>query len=92
VHTLDNQIRPEDTHRGDTDTRLGSSVCGAETCEDDGAGAAHGAKEGLLKCQQIHHSNFDCIVFGLDIAIAKERRRGSDWGRLGNEDEVRRTA
>lgn len=45
--TLDNQIRTEDTHGGDTDTCLGGSVGGTETCKDDGRCAAHRTEEGL---------------------------------------------
>jgi hypothetical protein len=45
--TLDNQIRAQNTHSGNTDTCLGSSVGGTETCEDDGGRAAHRTEEGL---------------------------------------------
>jgi hypothetical protein len=45
--TLDNQVRAEDTHSADTNTGLGGAVCGTETREDDGRGAAHRAEEGL---------------------------------------------
>jgi hypothetical protein len=47
-HTLDDQIRPEDTHGADTDTGLGGTVRGTEAGEDDGCGAAHGTEEGLV--------------------------------------------
>lgn len=47
--TLDDEIRPEDTHGSDTNTGLGGSVGGAEAGEDDGCGAAHGAEEGLKR-------------------------------------------
>lgn len=47
--TLDDQIRAEDTHSGDTNTRLGGTVGGTQASEDDGTGATHGAKEGLCK-------------------------------------------
>jgi hypothetical protein len=45
--TLDNQVRAEDTHGGNTNTGLGSAVGGTETREDDGGRAAHRAEEGL---------------------------------------------
>lgn len=45
--TLDDKIGSEDTHGSDTDTRLGGTVGGTETGEDDGAGAAHSTEEGL---------------------------------------------
>ena len=45
--TLDDKIRAEDTHGGNTNTRLGSAVGGTQAGEDNGAGAAHGTKEGL---------------------------------------------
>jgi len=44
-NVLDNQVRPENTHRRDTDASLGGSVRGAEAGEDDGACAAHRAEE-----------------------------------------------
>lgn len=49
LRTLDDQVGPEDTHGGDTDTRLGRAVGGAHAGEDDGAGAAHGTEEGLIQ-------------------------------------------
>lgn len=45
--TLHDQVGPENTHGGDTDTSLCGSICGTEAGEDDGAGAAHGTEEGL---------------------------------------------
>jgi len=45
--TLDDQVRPEDTHGGDADTRLGSAIRGAEAGEDNGCCAAHRSEEGL---------------------------------------------
>lgn len=47
--TLDDEIRAEDTHGGNANTRLGSAVGGTQAGEDNGAGAAHGTKEGLSK-------------------------------------------
>ena len=47
--TLDDEIRSENTHGSNTDTRLGSSVRGAKAGEDDGCSAAHGAEEGLIR-------------------------------------------
>jgi hypothetical protein len=35
-HTLDDQVRAEDTHSTDTNTGLGSAVGGTEAGEDDG--------------------------------------------------------
>lgn len=35
--TLDQQIRPEHTHRRDTNARLGSTVTSTQTGEDDGS-------------------------------------------------------
>jgi hypothetical protein len=46
--TLDDQIRAQDSHCGDTDTCLCGSVGGAKAGEYDGGRAAHGAEEGLL--------------------------------------------
>lgn len=48
--TLDDEIRAEDTHSGDTNTRLGSTVGGAKAGEDNGASAAHDTKEWLYIC------------------------------------------
>ena len=45
--TLDDEIRPQNTHGRHTDTRLGSSIGGAEASEHDGARAAHRAEERL---------------------------------------------
>ncbi len=45
--TLDDEIRSENTHGGNTDTRLGSSVRGTKAGEDDGCSAAHGTEERL---------------------------------------------
>lgn len=47
--TLDNKIWPEHTHGRDTYTGLCGTVCSAEAGKHDGAGAAHGSKEGLFK-------------------------------------------
>lgn len=49
--TLHDEIRAKNTHGGDTNTRLGSAVGGTQAGEDDGASAAHRAKEGLFTCQ-----------------------------------------
>jgi hypothetical protein len=38
--TLHHQIRPEDRHGRDTDTRLGGTVSGSDTGEGDGGAAA----------------------------------------------------
>lgn len=47
--TLDDQVRPQNTHSGDTDTRLRRAVGSTQAGEDDGRRAAHGAKEGLSR-------------------------------------------
>ena len=46
--TLHDEIRSEDTHGSNADARLGGTVGGTETSEDDGAGAAHSTEEGLV--------------------------------------------
>ena len=48
VRTLDDEIRSQDTHGGDTDASFCGAVGGAEAGEDDGAGAAHRSEERLL--------------------------------------------
>ena len=48
VHTLDDEIRPQDTHGRDTDAGLCGAVGGAEASEDDGAGATHRSEERLF--------------------------------------------
>ena len=45
--TLDDQVRAQDTHGSDTNTRLGGTVRGTQAGEDDSGGAAHGTEEGL---------------------------------------------
>lgn len=45
--TLDDQVRPEDTHGRDTDTSLCGTVGGTEAGEDDGGRAAHRSEERL---------------------------------------------
>ena len=52
-HTLDDQVGAEDTHRANADARLGGAVRGTEAGEDDGGGAAHGAKEGLFRSRLV---------------------------------------
>jgi len=42
---LHHEIRSEDTHGRDTDARLGGTVTGTDTCEDDGRHGTHGAEE-----------------------------------------------
>jgi hypothetical protein len=53
-HTLDDEIRSENTHGTDTDAGLGCAVGGAEAGEDDGGGAAHGTEEGLRSRVSYH--------------------------------------
>lgn len=45
--TLHDQIGTENTHGGDTNTRLGGTVGGTQAGENNGAGAAHSTEEGL---------------------------------------------
>ena len=47
VHTLDDEIRSQNTHGSDTNTGLRGTVGRAQAGEDDGSRAAHGAEEGL---------------------------------------------
>jgi hypothetical protein len=47
VRTLDDEVRSEDTHSGDTNTRLGSAVRRAEAGEHNGCCATHGTEERL---------------------------------------------
>lgn len=47
LRTLDDEVRAENTHGGNTNTRLGGTVRGTQAGEDNSTGATHGAKEGL---------------------------------------------
>jgi hypothetical protein len=47
LRTLNDEIRSQDTHSGDTNTRFRRPVCGTETGEDDRRSAAHCTEEGL---------------------------------------------
>jgi hypothetical protein len=47
TRTLDNQVGPENTHGGNTNTGLRGSVCSAEACEDNGSCATHRSEERL---------------------------------------------
>ncbi len=49
LFTLDDEVRPQDSHRGNADTRFGRSVGCAEASEDDGGRTPHGAEERLGK-------------------------------------------
>ena len=53
--TLDDQVRPEDTHGGNTNTGLCGTVGGTEAGEDDGGHASHRSKERLLQSQHLFH-------------------------------------
>ena len=55
--TLDDQVRPEDTHGGNTNTGLCGTVGGTEAGEDDGGHASHRSKERLLFSQHLSHFN-----------------------------------
>jgi len=46
-HTLDDQVWTKDTHGGNTNASLSSTISSAEAGEDNGGGAAHGTEEGL---------------------------------------------
>lgn len=48
MRTLHDKVRAEDTHGGDTNTRLGGTVRSTQAGEDNGTGATHGAEKGLL--------------------------------------------
>jgi hypothetical protein len=48
--TLDNQIRPQNTHGCNTNTRLCSAIGGTEAGEDNGCRATHCSEEGLSVC------------------------------------------
>ena len=50
IRTLDDQVRSENTHGGNTDTRLGSTVGGTQAGEDDSGCATHRTEERLCKC------------------------------------------
>jgi hypothetical protein len=60
--TLDNQIRPENTHGADTDTRFCGSVSSTKACEHDGGGTAHSTKEWL------HINQYD----GFDVMLSSD--------------------
>jgi len=47
-NVLDDEVRAEDTHGGNTDTRLGGTVGSTDAGEDDSGGAAHSTKEGRV--------------------------------------------
>ena len=53
--TLDDQVRPEDTHGRDTNTSLCGTVGGTEAGEDDGGRAAHRSEERLLFNVSFHN-------------------------------------
>lgn len=52
-HTLDDEVRTQDTHGANTNTRFGSSIGSTETRENDGGGAAHRTEERLVDRQYI---------------------------------------
>jgi hypothetical protein len=69
--TLNNQVWPKNTHGGDTNTRLCSSICGTEAGEDDGGRAAHRSEEGLdeastraLRKEDCNRSRSDSKITG----------------------------
>jgi len=68
VHTLDNQIRAEDTHGRNTDTGLCGTVSSTETGEDDGGCAPHGTEEGLRsKVSRAHPKVCPCHGVALNL-------------------------
>jgi hypothetical protein len=64
--TLDDEIRSQDTHGGDTDAGFRGAVGGAEAGEDDGAGAAHRSEERLVFV--VSAVFFQCIGLSLFAA------------------------
>lgn len=58
---LHHEVRSKNCHSGDTNTRLGSTVTGTNTCEYDGTCAAHGTEKGS--------------VYGAKVGRHFERRR-----------------
>lgn len=76
IRTLDDEIRAQDTHGGDADTRLGRAVRGAEAGEDNGCCAAHGTEEGLLSCQYESEGLRACLCGSSDsIGSSREPER-----------------
>lgn len=47
VHTLYNQVRPQDSHRANANAGLSSSVCSTEASENNCDDAAHGPEKWL---------------------------------------------
>jgi hypothetical protein len=85
MRTLDDQVRAEDTHGADTNTGLGSAVCGSETREDDGRCAAHGAEERL---DNVSWGALGVeVVVGIDIGQAVATRC---WAGEGHDLRHRR--
>lgn len=74
MRTLDDEIRPQDTHGGDTHAGLCGAVCSAEAGEYDGARAAHRSEERLsspVSMRMFRHVLFAFRCFCL--ATLKER-------------------
>lgn len=71
--TLDDQIRSENTHGADSDTRLGSSICGTKASEDNGWGTSHGTKEWLCISQ------FDNLEANMSLMWYRGVRRQLSW-------------
>ena len=69
-HTLDDQIRTEDTHGRNANSGLGSTISSTEAGEDDGGRAAHRAEEWLLEYQLYALPGFGNIIFSKKEAPA----------------------
>jgi hypothetical protein len=73
-NVLDDKIRSEDTHGGNTDTRLGSTVRGTQAGEDNSAGAAHSTEEG-----RVNGAVFGDHLGGICVAKARELKSEETW-------------
>lgn len=87
AHTLDDEIGSQDTHRRDTNTRLGCAVSCAKASEDDSAGTSHSAEEGLetvvsmyvvgLRTQYVMVLRANILLVGVIDRVV--RRQSRDW-------------
>jgi hypothetical protein len=92
-NVLDDEVRAEDTHGRDTDTRLGSTVGSAKAGEDNGASATHGTKEGRVDGAEFGH-HLDGLGGGFEAgdssrqenfdAEMRAKPRERDGGGLGD--------
>lgn len=89
-NVLDDQIGAENTHGSNTDAGLGGTVGGTEASEDDGAGAAHGTKEGRID-GAVFGDHFDGIERSRQIImclpeeskLGREENCGEAGGKAG---------